>query len=139
MSLIDFNKFNLELIDEYGKKLYQTNENYKQIVNVMEHLEFKDFFNKHFNNLENAKAILMFMKLYQTIENSYSTELNPYQKIAILDGMIKDKDTRQHIVQKFLEIINPLECQCKDECQCSRNTETLNRVKTMPNLTYKQN
>jgi len=127
MSLTDFNKFNLELIDQYGKKLYQTNENYKQLANVMEHPEFKEFFDKHFDTLDNTKTILMFIKLYQNIEKSYITELNPYQKIAILDGLIKDKDNRQEIVDKFLQL-----------SLYEKEDGKMQRIQTMPNLTYKE-
>ena len=34
-----------------GKKLYKQNENYRMIANVMEHPEFRKFFDEHFINL----------------------------------------------------------------------------------------
>lgn len=85
--------------ENYGKKLYQTNSNYRNIVNVMEHPEFRKFFGTHFQNLSTTKTILMFMKLYEAIEKKSKIPLNGYQKIAIVDQIIKNRQIRQEIVK----------------------------------------
>lgn len=91
----------LEETEKNGRNLYNTNDTYKSIANVMEHPEFRTFFNKNFSDWDDVKTILMFLKLYQEIETSFPAKLNGYQKISILDSLIKNKDIRRDICSKF--------------------------------------
>lgn len=85
-----------------GKKLYEDNDNYRNIVNVMEHPEFRKFFDKHFDNWTSTETILMFMKLYQVIEKELKIPLTGYQKIAIIDEIIKDSNKRELVVNRII-------------------------------------
>ena len=66
----------------------------------MEHPEFRKLFDEHFSSWENTKNILMFLKLYQEIEKSSPVELNGYQKISILDNIIKNRELRHQICKE---------------------------------------
>ena len=99
-----------EKIDDYlknaekqGQKLYQQNDNYRNMVNCLEHPEFRKLFDDNFKNWDDIRTITMFMKLYEKIEKSFPVELNGYQKLSILDEMIKDKHIREKVCQKALE------------------------------------
>ena len=70
------------------------------IVNVMEHPEFRKFFNDNFSSWDDVKTILLFLKLYEKIEKSTTVKLNGYQKLSILDGIMKDGELRHEICQE---------------------------------------
>ena len=67
----------------------------------MEHPEFRKLFDDNFSNWDNIKNILMFLKLYQEIEKLSPVELNGYQKLSILDSIIKDRELRHNICMKI--------------------------------------
>lgn len=92
----------LDEAEKNGKKLYKQNKNYQLIANCMEHPEFRKLFDDHFSTWDNVKNILMFLKLYQKIEKSSPVELNGYQKLSILDGIMKDSDLRHKICKEFI-------------------------------------
>ena len=83
-----------------GKRLYNKNNNYRNIVNVMEHPEFREFFDTHFSTWEDTKLMLMFMKLYKDIEQTSPVELNGYQKLSIIDTIMKDRDLRRQLCEQ---------------------------------------
>lgn len=85
--------------EKKGKILYNRNENYKAIANLMEHPEFREFYNKHFTDWYDVKTIVMFLKLYEEIEKRSSVPLNGYQKLHILDKIINTSELRSIICQ----------------------------------------
>lgn len=86
--------------EKNGKNLYKQNENYRTITNCMEHPEFRKLFDENFSDWDNIKNILMFLKLYQEIEKLSPVELNGYQKLSILDSIIKDRELRHDICMR---------------------------------------
>ena len=86
--------------EKIGKHLYKQNENYRAIVNCMEHPEFRKLFDDHFSTLDDLKNILLFLKLYREIEKFSPVELNGYQKLSILDDIIKDRKLRREICKE---------------------------------------
>lgn len=101
------NKINKCLTDteKDGKKLYKQNETYKLLANCLENPDFQKLFNNHFDTLDNLKVILMFMKLYNQIGKNYPIELNGYQKLSIMDKLMKDKDFRRKICHQVSNIM----------------------------------
>lgn len=87
--------------EKLGKKLYKDNSNYKAIANIMEHPEFRSFYNKHFTDWDSIKTIVMFLKLYEDIENTSTVKLNGYHKLSILDTVMKDRDMRTSCIMNF--------------------------------------
>ena len=86
-------------LEKIGKSMYNSNDNYRNLANVMEHPEFKIFFDKNFNDWNSTKTILMMMKLYHSMEKESDKELSVYEKIGILDNVIKDSEMRQNVVK----------------------------------------
>lgn len=86
-------------LDRRGRELYQTNENYRLLANVMEHPEFREFYGKFMQNWDTAKTIIMFMKIYEAIEIHSKIKLTSYEKIAIVNNIIHDPEKRQKISQ----------------------------------------
>ena len=90
-------------LETEGRTIYQSNEHYRRLANFMEHPEFRDFYQTYMKDWESTKVIIMFMKMYESIENSPSPNLSPYQKIAIVKQLIEDSDIRPIIFQKLLD------------------------------------
>jgi hypothetical protein len=86
-----------KVVDNIGKKIYTSNKYYRDLATVMEHPEFRSFFDTYMKDMDDAKLTLMFMNLYETIEKRASVELTPYQKIAFLKQMIDDKEVRKRL------------------------------------------
>ena len=87
-----------------GKKLYKQNKHYKAIANVMEHPLFREFFDQYFSSPTDIETILGFLKVYKEIEKTSPIELNGYQKLSILDNIMKDSYYRQHVYNDRLKI-----------------------------------
>ena len=86
---------------EDGIDVYQKNAAFKSLANVMEHPEFKLFFDKYFENPSDAETMLMFMKTYQKITET-NPEASPYEKLALVKKLMSDKEIRPVIVNEFL-------------------------------------
>ena len=82
-----------------GKEIYKTNEHYRRLANVMEHPEFRQFYDKYMNDWSSVKTIVMFMKIYEAIEKHSDTVLSPYQKISIVKDVIEDPNLRQRVCE----------------------------------------
>lgn len=80
-----------------GRDIYNNNKHYQKIANLMEHPEFRDFYNKYLKDWDTAKTIIMFMQIYEGVEKHSTTELSPYQKICIVKSIIDDSETRKKI------------------------------------------
>jgi len=107
---VGYNENKLQLLiesEENGRKLYQTNQHYRNLANILEHPLFREFFEQYMTNPEYSNAMLMFMKLYLNIEkqsqeqNMFHCELTGYQKISMLDFLIKNSDFRKELVSEF--------------------------------------
>ena len=95
----------LESSEQHGKSLYKQNDNYRVITNCLEHPEFRKLFDKHFDTWDNIHTVVMFMKLYDEIGKASPVELNGYQKLSILDNIMKDGQFRQEICRQFINLM----------------------------------
>lgn len=107
-SLLELNK-----LENEGRNLYNKNHFYRDIATCLENPEVFTFFHKYFSNPRDMDTILMFIKLYMSLysvnsPNMERLELNGYQRIMLLDIIIRNKDMRQEICKKFVENTIPL-------------------------------
>lgn len=115
----------LESSEKHGKSLYKQNDNYRVIANCLEHPEFRKLFDKHFDTWNNIHTIVMFMKLYDEIGKASPVEINGYQKLSILDNIMKDREFRGEICQRAakwmraeeIESKRPKQIKDKDGCR----------------------
>jgi hypothetical protein len=84
-------------LEEKGRKLYKQNPHFRKLSNIMEHPEFRDFYNTYMKDWENTKVVLMFMKLYEAIETHSNVKLSPFEKISIMKNIIDNGETRREI------------------------------------------
>lgn len=95
----------LEQEEKNGISLYRDNKNYRAMANLLEHPEFRNFFDENFKSYEHIETILMFINLYKEIEKSSPVDLNGYQKLSILDRIIKNADFRREICSQASKCI----------------------------------
>ena len=87
-------------LETYGRVLYNGNDFYRNLTNVMEHPEFKIFFDNFFQDPHHIKTIFMFMNMYSELSNK-EFPLSGYQKIAIIKKTFDNSDSRQQLVSWF--------------------------------------
>ena len=92
------NALDKDKLSKTGKKIYKENPTFAAVANAMEHPLFREIYNEHFQDWDNVKVLLMFMKTYELIEKNDET-LNPYQKIAILKHIATQSDLRKYMVK----------------------------------------
>lgn len=83
--------------EKKGKQIYKENEHYRRLSNVMEHPEFREFYNLYMSDWDSVKLIVMFMKVYEAVEKHSKIELTPFQKISIVKDVIDNNELRQKI------------------------------------------
>lgn len=83
---------------QHGRALYQTNSTMKDIANVMEHPEFRQFFDKYFQNPQDIQSIIFLMKIYQAIQRN-----DPYEKISMLYETVSNSQMRKQLACNFIE------------------------------------
>lgn len=96
----------LDEAERDGRLLYKDNDNYKTLVNCLEYPEFRKLFKEHFKSWDRIKTIVMFMKLYIEIEKASPVKITGYQKISIMDKIIKDSDLRRDICDRVIKWMN---------------------------------
>lgn len=93
-----------ESLEEQGRQLYKSNKHYRNIATVMEHPEFRDFYNRYISDNLSVKTMIMFLKIYEEIEKN--GQFTPYEKIALVHKVIQDKKMREWITKYMLEWFN---------------------------------
>ena len=68
--LIKSNNCN-DFIKTEGVKIYQENNFFKDLHNLMSNTQFKQFYDKYFTNWFDIEVMLMYMKLYDTMKKTY--------------------------------------------------------------------
>ncbi len=90
-------------LEEKGRDIYKNNENYRRLANLMEHPEFREFFDVYMKDWDSVKMIIMFMKTYEAIEKHSKVQLTPYEKLSVLKDLIEDSETRNKVCNGILE------------------------------------
>ena len=94
-----------EFIHNEGSKIYKENEFFKDLHNLMKIKEFSDFYKKYFTNWFEIEMMMMYMKLYTTIKESY--ELKYHKQISdelhlfMLREIIRNNDSRKIVLNNF--------------------------------------
>jgi hypothetical protein len=92
------NIVSIKSLSNHGKKIYNSNTTIRDIANVMEHPEFKAFFDKYFKTVYDAQSILLLMKIYNSLPNE-----DPYEKSAILYEAMNNSKIRCKLVDDFIK------------------------------------
>ena len=99
------NKKNIIDIKKEGENIYKNNEFFRDLHNMMQNKEFKDFYDKYFSNWTDCKVIVLYMKLYETIGHEYRTrfkkEIPEEFRLFIIREMMRRNDIRKLTMKSF--------------------------------------
>jgi hypothetical protein len=88
-----------------GEKILEENDFFNGLENVMQNYEFRSFYNKYFKDSTDIKTVIMYMKLYETIELEYlERNSKPIEKELLafmLRELINNNVTRKIILKSF--------------------------------------
>ena len=83
-----------------GQALFSNNKTMRDIGTMMEHPEFKKFFDRYFDDWSDATTMIMLLKVYQKLADEFP-ELNGYERLALVHELIGRSPTRQFIVENM--------------------------------------
>lgn len=84
-----------------SNKVVSGNKNFQALIEVMENPIFRRFYNIYFKGPEEAKTAILFMHLYEFIEERLKIK-NPLEKAKIIYEVMNNRETRQNLY-KFIE------------------------------------
>lgn len=105
--------YNGEDIINLGKKLVDTNDFFKDIMELMEIPKFRSFLEKHFHEPSEIKNSTMYIKLYESLEKQfilknpdYPVDKSKYIITYCLFNMMSEQDYRKKIINLTSEYLN---------------------------------
>jgi hypothetical protein len=118
--LIKINNKN-NIINE-GNQIYEENNFLRDLYNMMSDSNFRIFVNKYLDKWDNIKNIILFIKLFETIEKEYykifKKNISKQEMLYSIKHLFSDNDLRKVILKsydnfqkynnndKFLKLIN---------------------------------
>lgn len=118
--LIDINEKKLTEINEItptisksikskGKQILQENDFFADLDYIMSDNSFRSFYSKYFKDYTDIKTVLLYMKLYETIQVEYKERHNKDIDKELLAYMMKElmcnENSRKKIVESFNNFI----------------------------------
>ena len=101
--LIKIDKNN-DIINE-GKTIYEENEFLRDLYNMMTDEKFRIFVNKYLDKWDNIKNIILFIKLFETIEKEYfkifQKQISKEIMLYSIKHLFADNDLRKIILQSY--------------------------------------
>ena len=83
---------------------------FKDLINIMNNLEFKEFYNKYFSDWNDIQAMVFFMKLYSTIDYEFTRQFNSQiensEMEMILNKVMENSSTRKMALSLFNDYKN---------------------------------
>ena len=81
-----------------------------ELSNLMNNTEFRTFFDSYFENWDDVKTVIMFMKTYEMIDKEYfkkfDQKIEPKKMSKILKEMMIKGDYRRMIVGKMMHFMS---------------------------------
>jgi hypothetical protein len=103
-SLIPNNSIKNEIIEK-GREILNENSFFNDLDKMMSNSEFRDFYGKYFTDFQDIRLILMFMKLYETLEveykNHYGEEISSEAVTFIIKEIMCNNTLRKEVVESF--------------------------------------
>lgn len=93
-------------LEKRGRTIYKNNDHFQKIAHLMEHPEFRQFTEKYMNDWDTFRAMIMFMKIYKAIEENSTTVLTPYEKLAVLEDIMRNSQMRNKICKGMSDWLN---------------------------------
>ena len=88
-----------------NNNIMKTNPFFKDLINIMNNHEFKEFYNKYFSDWNDIQAMVFFMKLYSTIDYEFTRQFNSQiensEMEMILNKVMENSSTRKMALSLF--------------------------------------
>lgn len=88
-----------------GSKILKENDFFNELDFVMNDDNFRSFYSKYFKDFNDIKTIVLYMKLYETIQKEYFERNNKDIERELLAYMIRElmnnENSRKHIFTSF--------------------------------------
>jgi len=88
-----------------GKNILEENHFFNGLENIMQNTEFRTFYDKFFKDYSDIKTVVLYMKLYETIETEYKKVNEKDIEKEFLAYMMKklmcDNIMRKNIIKLF--------------------------------------
>ena len=94
-----------DFIKTEGVKIYQENNFFKDLHNLMSNKQFKQFYDKYFTNWFDIEVMLMYMKLYDTMkttyEQKYKQPIDQHTLLFMIREVIRNNESRKYVLENF--------------------------------------
>ena len=102
LAKIDIN--NQNIINE-GNKIYEENDFLRDLYNMMNDNNFRVFVNKYLDKWDNIKNIILFIKLFETIEKEYyqifKKKISKQKMLYSIKHLFANKELRKVILESY--------------------------------------
>ena len=93
-----------------GQKIIKENDFFNGLNQVMSNNDFREFYDKYFKDSSDIDTVIMYMKLYETLQKEYrSIYNNDIQKellVYMMKELMSDSITRKKILDSFHKYCN---------------------------------
>lgn len=93
-----------------GKQILDENDFFKNLNNIMENTDFKLFYDKYFKDFNDIKVVILYMKLYETVQKEYKDKYNcdieSEMLIFIIKELFNENSSRKYIFESFQNYID---------------------------------
>ncbi len=107
------------IVIKKGKKILEENEFFSKLDKLMQDKDFREFYDKYFKSYTDVQTVILYMKLYQTLENEYEKRFNekiPKELLAFtMKEIFVDNTMRKITMESFNNFMNNYEDAKKNE------------------------
>jgi len=126
------NELKKNIIKE-GKNILKNNDFFNNLDNVMNDNNFRSFYNTYFKDYTDIKVVLLYMKLYETIQIEYKERNGIDIERELLAYMIKElmsnNDTRKAIYESFYNFTDNKQVNKKFILDIFENNQNIKKLK----------
>ena len=107
------------IVIQKGKKILEENDFFSKLDKLMQDNDFRDFYDKYFKSYTDIQTVLLYMKLYQTLESEYEKRFDekiPKELLAFtMKEIFVDNTMRKITMESFNNFMNNYEDAKKNE------------------------
>jgi hypothetical protein len=116
-----------------GEKILEKNNFFNSLDIVMSDINFRSFYNTYFKDFTDIKVVLLYMKLYETIQIEYKERNGVEIEKELLAYMIKelmsDNDSRKNIYEAFYNFTDNKQVNNKFILDIFDNNQNIKKLK----------
>jgi len=92
-----------------GEIILKENKFFNDLDFIMNNYEFRYFYDNYFNDITDIKTVIMYMKLYETIQREYKEkngiDIENELLIYIIKELMSDSNSRKNILDSFISFM----------------------------------